>query len=97
MPWNEILSQNMVSSWTNFGKFMEPNVTDYIDGINFEWSLYYSKESKHNVMIFRDKLEIKQMFDENYRNNVCDFWINQVGFDIMLNICNDGANVTSFI
>ena len=93
-PWDQTLSNAMLSSWTNFGKFMQPNVTDKQDNINVEWSLY--SEDMTNVMIFRDKIEINKSFKQDYRNGVCDFWYNECGEDIMVNICNDGANITSY-
>eukprot|EP01084_Bolivina_argentea_P165348 287268_1 len=88
LTWSEVLSNEMLSSWTNFAKFGEPNITDTSDNINFEWVNFGGQSA--DVMIFQDTLEIKKSFDIYYRNNVCDFWYNQVPFDEMKTVCLDG-------
>ena len=37
MQWNQTLSNEMTSAWTNFVKHGDPNITDYVDGIDFDW------------------------------------------------------------
>eukprot|EP01084_Bolivina_argentea_P112646 200889_1 len=87
MPWDQRLSNVMISSWTNFGKYGIPNITDSNDNTNIKWDLY---ESTNNVIIFRDVVKMEQKFAENYRKNVCfGFWYDQIEIDTMNNICSD--------
>eukprot|EP01084_Bolivina_argentea_P140225 246586_1 len=86
MPWSQQLANEMMSSWTNFGKYGIPNITDLVDKINVDWTMY---KDKNSVMMFRDTIKMNDEFETNYRNNVCPFWLNEVGVEIMTRICND--------
>ena len=96
MPWDQSLANEMVSAWTNFAKYGEPNVTDSTDGVEVEWP-YYGGAGESNVVVFEDSVRVVSSFAGEYRRNVCDFWYNQVGNETMAYICFDGsfANVTN--
>eukprot|EP01084_Bolivina_argentea_P276665 472112_1 len=88
MPWNQNLSNCMVSAWTNYAKYGIPNVTNSINNIHIKWD-EFSLDSG-NVILFKQGnggiYNVKN-FTMNYRSNVCDFWYNQVGLDVMTNVC----------
>ena len=88
MPWDQELSNEMVSAWTYFAVDGVPKIAT--KKLNFDWTLYSGgkNNAKEDVMIFRDTLSIKSDFAKDYRSNVCDFWLNEVGYDVMDNICN---------
>eukprot|EP01084_Bolivina_argentea_P206287 352238_1 len=87
MDWNQNLSDSMVSAWSNFGKVGVPNIMNH--DVNVQWTQY----GDSNVMIFDDNIRTVAQYGKNYRNNVCDFWWNEVGQQTMLNICQDGAGL----
>eukprot|EP01084_Bolivina_argentea_P165346 287263_1 len=84
VPWDQALSNAMESSWVNFGKYGIPNATT--NDINVEWKPF---NIDGNVMILDDKMRMMSQFQQNYRNNVCDFWLNEVGEYISDQICWD--------
>ena len=87
MPWDQELSNEMVSAWTHFAVDGVPKIAT--DKVNFEWTTYSGKNKENeDVMVFRDTLGMKADFAKKYRSNVCDFWLNEVGYDVMDNICN---------
>eukprot|EP01084_Bolivina_argentea_P084762 153248_1 len=91
VPWNQKLSNEMVSAWSNFGKYGMPNITDSIDNIVIDWTSF-GGEAKNNVIIFEDTTKIKPSFKQNYRKNACDFWYDEIGIDTMTDLCQSLAN-----
>eukprot|EP01084_Bolivina_argentea_P140223 246584_1 len=89
-PWSQTLSNQMMSAWTNFAKYGIPNITDPANWKNdITWPLYSGSTNKTNVMIFEDKVKVNSTFYKDYRKNVCDFWYNQVAYDVILDLCLD--------
>ncbi len=85
MPWNQNLSNLMLSAWTNYAKYGIPNITD---AINITWDEF--DLNSNNVIVFKQGnggIHNVKDFAMNYRNNVCDFWYEQVGLDVMTNLC----------
>ena len=89
IPWSQVLSNEMLSSWSNFAKYGVPNVTDSIDNIDIEWVNYGGKDNGR-VIIFEDDVRMIKGFDKYWRNNVCDFWYDEVPFNEMQSVCLDG-------
>jgi len=83
MPWDQQLSDEMVSAWTGFARDGMPNVDT--KKVSMAWTAYGESE---NVMSFRDTIEMKSGFAGNYRRNVCEYWRNEVGLEVMTSICN---------
>eukprot|EP01084_Bolivina_argentea_P165339 287253_1 len=96
MSWDQELSNQMVSAWTDLAAYGSPNIST--DKTQFEWNLYAEKGKENSdVMIFRDTIKMQTDFETNYRRNVCDFWFSMDNhIDIMSNICNSKRNLTSF-
>eukprot|EP01084_Bolivina_argentea_P243847 408678_1 len=86
IPWNQSVSNCMVSAWTNFGLYAIPNVTNDINKVNIKWDTYGKQQ---NVMILTTQMGMKTNVPPNYRNNVCDFWANELGPTIQELICFD--------
>eukprot|EP01084_Bolivina_argentea_P179451 310089_1 len=84
VPWNQSVSNSMVSAWNNFGLNGVPNITNNVDGINVDWKVYGKDE---NVMMFTEKIYMKTNFASTYRNNVCDFWFDEIGAVHMRFVC----------
>ena len=81
--WDQQLSDEMVSAWTGFARNGVPNVST--QKASLAWTAY---EKNENVMVFKDTIEMKSGFAGGYRRNVCDYWLNEVGLEVMTSICN---------
>ena len=90
IQWSDSLSYSMMSAWTNFAKHGVPNITNHEYGLNVQWSAY---DSGSNVMLLDDQLGMVQGFQSGYRNDACDFWYNEVGYDTMNAICVNSLSV----
>eukprot|EP01084_Bolivina_argentea_P008060 15077_1 len=89
VPWNQTLSDYMVSSWSNYGKYGLPNVT--IADNNFEWETFSNKQQ--NVIVWDDNIRIETNYPDTYRHGACSFWYNEVGYATTVTICSDSKNV----
>eukprot|EP01084_Bolivina_argentea_P286126 490791_1 len=87
IPWNQNLSDSMVSSWSNMGKYGVPNITNKFEKINLNWNVFDTTGG--NVILFNDNIENMKNFKSNYRKNVCDFWYEQVKIETMEYVCWD--------
>ena len=81
--WDRELSEEMLNAWTNYGKYGYPNVT-LGGGRSIEWKEY---GTDGNVIILDDNIRMESGFKMKYRNDVCDFWCDEIGEDIMQSIC----------
>ena len=90
IPWDQTLSESMLSAWSNFGKDGHPNVT--IDGAAVEWKAFTAEEQ--NVMVWDENIRFESGFTDKYRHGACSFWYNEVGFDTTVDICFDLKNVS---
>ena len=85
VPWDEQLADTMSTSWINMGTDGVPDMDD------LEWTPFETERG--NVMVFQtEEGGVKNVHDfkQKYRNNVCDFWYDEVGDDAMDHICNLG-------
>ena len=91
MPWDQNLSDSMLSAWNNFGKYGKPNITNKFEKVNINWN-EYSLDDRSVMMFKGGEAGISNVnnFKQAYRNNVCDFWY-EVGWRTMLYICADAG------
>eukprot|EP01084_Bolivina_argentea_P290500 499010_1 len=82
IKWSQRLSNQILSSWANYGINGIPNVSNpnYV-----QWKLF--DNNTQNVMLFDNNTRIVPQFQQQYRNDVCSFWYHEIGFDIMTQIC----------
>ena len=88
IPWDQQLSDSMLSSWVNMGIDGIPDITNRIDDVDLEWTPFDAVEG--NVMLFQTEeggLTNRLDFKLKYRDNVCDFWYNEAGEATMYNVC----------
>ena len=90
IPWNQNLSDSMVSAWVNMARDGTPNIENRIEGVNVEWDRFDAKEGKV-LMLQNGDGGIRNVVDfkKNYRNNVCDYWYDEIGKDVIKTICHD--------
>ena len=90
IPWDQTLSDSMLSSWVHLGRYGTPNITNRADKVHVDWKRFHIENG--NVLLFQTEhggIRNVEDFTEKYRNNVCDFWYNKVGEDMMTEICLD--------
>eukprot|EP01084_Bolivina_argentea_P301872 520923_1 len=84
MPWSQNLSDSMVNSWTNYGLYGIPDIETA--SVKIKWETFDTETQQ--VMLFDNNIKLEKNYKNHYRDNVCDFWYLQVGYDTMFNICN---------
>eukprot|EP01084_Bolivina_argentea_P174668 302548_1 len=84
VKWDQTLSNQMVSAWSNYGKYGVPNST--VSGSEIQWKSFTETQ---NVIVWDDKARVKENYLSTFRHGACEFWYNEVGFDVMMNICLD--------
>lgn len=85
VPWNQTLSNSMVSAWNSFGRSGIPDIDNKEDKINVKWPEFGEEE---NVMILNgQRMGIQSKFMQQYRNGVCDYWYNVIGAEHMKIVC----------
>lgn len=81
IPWDQKLSDSMLSSWVHLGRDGTPEM---------DWHPFGRRQG--NVLLFQTEhggIRNVADFKEKYRKNVCDFWSEEVGQEIMTNVCLD--------
>eukprot|EP01084_Bolivina_argentea_P169783 294279_1 len=84
IPWSQSLSNSMVSSWTNFGIYGHPNVTNQIDNIDIIWNEFGESDGSSYMMIWNDTG--KNIETKTYQHGGCQFLNTNNGFS-QVDIC----------
>ena len=86
VPWSQLLSDSMLSAWSNMIKYGQPNIT--IKNGEFEWKEFTMKSE--NVIVFDNDIRMEENYFKNYRNGACAFWYDEVGLiPTMQQVCYD--------
>jgi len=95
IPWNQSLSDSMQSAWVNMARYGTPNISNDAGEVELIWNAFDAETE--SVLLFQggeiggdDGIQNVANFGEEYRSNVCDFWYNEVGEEIMVNLCWNG-------
>ena len=77
--------------WINFAIYGVPNSSILL---NEQWKMYNESTEKNVFILGHDNMNngyynVKDFYNNGYRNGVCDFWVNDIGWDIMVEICLD--------
>eukprot|EP01084_Bolivina_argentea_P031147 57659_1 len=85
--WSYNLSYFITEVWQNYVIYGVPNSTV----LPIEWLPFSVNGTAMNFK--NNNGEIKQYYDVNYRNGVCEFWQNEIGTDIMSRLCSQTISV----
>ena len=97
--YNESLGLSMINAWTQFGIMDDDGLNftliDYngFDKKEFKWNEYnYNNgedvnDKNASVLIFSNRIYNYEKYEYNFRNNVCDYWMNNVDFETRRDIC----------
>eukprot|EP00484_Ammonia_sp_Unknown_P018967 CAMPEP_0197027944 /NCGR_PEP_ID=MMETSP1384-20130603/7791_1 /TAXON_ID=29189 /ORGANISM="Ammonia sp." /LENGTH=615 /DNA_ID=CAMNT_0042456873 /DNA_START=37 /DNA_END=1884 /DNA_ORIENTATION=+ len=91
---DESLADFMINAWTNFGVYGVPNST-----LNEEqWVPFGVNQT---AMILGNDganayngYNVAQFDSKGYRNGACDFWLNSMGYDVIISLCQQQYTLT---
>ena len=90
IPWQQRLSDAMLSAWNNMGCYGTPNITNQEGGEIVEWTPFDVDTGSVLILQSGDGgIRNEKEFKGNYRKNVCDYWYNEIGPDVMRNVCHN--------
>ena len=93
--WSANLSRNMMSGWTNFAKNGIPDITNPSNGHTIKWDSF---NMNGQGIIFDNNIRINDNgpFINSFRNDACQFWLNQITRSQRQTVCFDSKSVSFF-